>query len=113
MNKVYQISGKFLVSIHKPKQPANVHIEEEKLHVPHPDGGWIVDGKMTILDIEKETGIVIPTSPEYDTIGGYIFHCAGTIPSKGWKVHNDNFDLEVTASSERVIDKVLIIPSKS
>lgn len=88
-------------------------IEEEKLHVPHPDGGWVVDGKMTILDIEKETGIVIPTSPEYDTIGGYIFHCAGTIPSKGWKIHNDNFDLEVTASSERVIDKVLIIPPES
>ncbi|MCB1084106.1 MAG: HlyC/CorC family transporter, partial [Simkania sp.] len=88
-------------------------IEEEKLHVPHPDGGWIVDGKMTILDIEKETGILIPSSPEYDTIGGYIFHCAGTIPSKGWKIHNDNFDLEVTESSERVIDKVLILPPKS
>ncbi|MDJ0651814.1 MAG: hemolysin family protein [Simkaniaceae bacterium] len=88
-------------------------IEEEKLHFPHPNGGWIVDGKMTILDIEKETGIKIPTSLEYDTIGGYIFHRAGTIPLKGWKVHSDQFDLEVTASSERVIDKVLIIPAKS
>jgi putative hemolysin len=88
-------------------------IEEEKHHAPHPDGGWTVDGKMTILDIEKETGILIPSSPEYDTIGGYIFHRAGTIPSKGWKIHNDNFDLEVIESSERVIDKVLIIPSKS
>lgn len=87
-------------------------IDEEKLHVPHPDGGWIVDGKMTILDLEKETGIIIPTSPEYDTIGGYIFHCAGTIPSKGWKIHSDLFDLEVTASSERVIDQVLITPPK-
>lgn len=88
-------------------------VEEEKLHTPHPNGGWIVDGKMTILDIEKELGIVIPTSPEYDTIGGYIFHRAGTIPTKGWKIHNDNFDLEVLASSERVIDKALLVPSKS
>ncbi|MCP5506186.1 MAG: HlyC/CorC family transporter [Chlamydiales bacterium] len=88
-------------------------IEEEKLHTPHPNGGWVVDGKMTILDIEKELGVLIPTSPEYDTIGGYIFHRAGTIPSKGWKIHNDNFDLEVVASSERVIDKALIIPSKT
>lgn len=87
-------------------------VEEEKLHTPHPNGGWVVDGKMTILDIEKELGVLIPTSPEYDTIGGYIFHRAGTIPSKGWKIHNDNFDLEVVASSERVIDKALIIPSK-
>ncbi len=85
-------------------------IEEEQLYAPHPNGGWTIDGKMTILDIEKATGIVIPISPEYDTIGGYIFHRAGTIPTKGWKIHNDNFDLEVIDSSERVIDKVLIIP---
>lgn len=88
-------------------------VEEEKLYTPHPNGGWVVDGKMTILDIEKELGVLIPTGPEYDTIGGYIFHRAGIIPSKGWKIHNDNFDLEVIASSERVIDKALIIPSKT
>jgi putative hemolysin len=86
-------------------------IEEEKLHIPHPSGGYIVDGKMTILDIEKELGIQIPSSPEYDTIGGYIFHCAGTIPTKGWKIHNDHFDLEVLSSSERVIDKAHLLPS--
>jgi len=85
-------------------------IEEEKLYSPHPNGGYIVDGKMTILDIEKELGISIPMSPEYDTIGGYIFHRAGTIPTKGWKIHNNNFDLEVLSSSERVIDTVLITP---
>lgn len=85
-------------------------IEEEQLYSPHPNGGFIVDGKMTILDIEKELGILIPSSPEYDTIGGYVFHRAGTIPTKGWKIHNDNFDLEVLSSSERVIDQVLITP---
>ena len=30
MSKVYQISGKFLVPIHKSKQPVNDHIDEEK-----------------------------------------------------------------------------------
>ena len=88
-------------------------IEEDLLYSPHPNGGFIVDGKMTILDIEKELKILIPTSPEYDTIGGYVFHRAGTIPTKGWKIHNDNFDLEVLASSERVIDQVLITPCSS
>ena len=86
-------------------------IEEEKLHVPHPDGGWMIDGKMTIFDLQKETGIIIPSRPEYDTIGGYIFYCAGTIPPKGWKIHHDHFDLEIIASNERVIDTVLILPS--
>ena len=86
-------------------------IEEEKLHIPHPHGGWIIDGKMTIFDLEKETGIVIPKNPEYETIGGYIFHCAGTIPLKGWKLHHNAFDLEVIDSNEKGIDKVLIVPN--
>ncbi|MCB1084753.1 MAG: HlyC/CorC family transporter [Chlamydiia bacterium] len=86
-------------------------LEEEKLYTPHPNEGWIVDGKMTIIDIEKELGVMIPSAPEYDTVGGFVFHRAGTIPSKGWKIHNDNFDLEVLSSSERVVDKVLIIPN--
>ena len=50
---------------------------------------------MNVLDIEKELGITIPQSPEYDTIGGFVFHKAGTIPTKGWKMHSDYFDLEV------------------
>ncbi|MCB1081454.1 MAG: HlyC/CorC family transporter [Chlamydiia bacterium] len=86
-------------------------LEEEQLYSPFPSGGWVLDAKMTILDVEKELGIDIPKSPEYDTVGGYVFHRAGTIPSKGWKIHNDNFDLEVLSTSERSIEKVIIIPS--
>ncbi|MEM7175719.1 MAG: hemolysin family protein [Chlamydiota bacterium] len=87
--------------------------EEEKLYTPFPSGGWIVDAKMTILDLEKELGIAIPTSAEYDTIGGFVFHRAGTIPSKGWKLHGDQFDLEVLSSSDRAIEKVMITPRAS
>ena len=86
-------------------------IEEEKLYAPFPSGGWIVDAKMTIVDVEKELGIAIPQSPEYDTIGGYVFHRAGTIPTKGWKIHNDNFDLEILSTNDRSIEKVIITPS--
>lgn len=85
-------------------------IDEEKLYMPYPAGGWIVDAKMTIIDIEKELGIFIPQSPEYDTLGGFVFHRAGTIPSKGWKIHSDNFDLEVLSSSARSLEKIILIP---
>lgn len=86
-------------------------IEEEKLYALFPSGGWIVDAKMTIVDVEKELGITIPQSPEYDTVGGYVFHRAGTIPTKGWKIHNDNFDLEILSTNDRSIEKVIITPS--
>jgi len=88
-------------------------IHEEMLYSVLPGGGWIVDARMGIIDIEKELGVKIPISPEYDTVGGYIFHRAGAIPSKGWRIHHDEFDLEVLSSDERSIEKIKISPQKN
>ena len=65
---------------------------------------------MAIVDIQEELRVKIPLNPEYDTIGGYVFHRAGSIPSKGWRIHHDDFDLEVLSSNERTIEKIKIIP---
>lgn len=81
---------------------------QESLFVLLPDGSWVVDAKMSIIDIQEELGMNIPESSEYDTIGGYVFHKAGAIPSKGWKIHHDDFNLEVLGSSERAIHKIRI-----
>lgn len=75
-----------------------------------PGGSWVVDAKMTLIDIENQMGIRIPENPDYETIGGYVYHCAGTIPQKGWRLSHDEFDLEVLSSNERSIKKVKIIP---
>lgn len=85
-------------------------IDQEILYSVLPSGGWIVDARMNILDIEKELAIQIPPSPEYDTLGGYIYHRAGAIPAKGWRLHHDDFDLEILSSDERSIEKVRIMP---
>ncbi len=73
-------------------------------------GGWVVDSKMTIYDIEAQLGLKIPPNPEYETIGGYVYHCAGAIPSKGWRLSHDEFDLEILSSNERSIKKIKIQP---
>jgi putative hemolysin len=85
-------------------------IEENQPFQALPDGSWVVDAKMNILDIEEQLGIQVPSNPEYETIGGYVFHCAGTIPAKGWRLMHDKFDLEVLNSSERSVKKIRIIP---
>lgn len=85
-------------------------IEQQTLFTVLPTGGWIVDAKMSIIDIQEELGVKIPQSPEYDTVGGYVFHRAGAIPTKGWRIHQDDFDLEILSSSERTIEKIKIIP---
>jgi len=85
-------------------------VDQEILYSVLPSGGWIVDARMNILDIEKELAIQIPPSPEYYTLGGYIYHRAGAIPAKGWRLHHDDFDLEILSSDERSIEKVRIMP---
>jgi len=85
-------------------------VDQEMLYSVLPSGGWIVDARMNILDIEKELAIQIPQSPEYDTLGGYVYHRAGAIPAKGWRLHHDDFDLEILSSDDRSIEKVRIMP---
>ena len=85
-------------------------LEEDRQFWELPDSGWVVDAKMTLHDIEENLGIQIPESPEYETIGGYVFHCAGTIPIKGWRLSHDDFNLEIMTSDERSIKKIKITP---
>ena len=84
--------------------------EEQDNYVAQPDGSWIVDARMSILDVEELLGVQIPQESDYDTIGGYVFHCAGAIPSKGFVIHQDDFELEVLSSNERVVEKVRVKP---
>ncbi len=87
--------------------------QEDRTYWKLPDGSWVVDAKMSIVDVESKLEIKIPHHPEYETIGGFVFHRASTIPSKGWKLIHDDFHLEVLASNERFIEKIRIRPVAS
>lgn len=89
---------------------ADEYDQEEELFFAQPDGGWVVDARMTILDAEEELGVVIPQEGDYDTIGGYIFHVAGEIPQRGFVIHHDNFEIEVLRAGERSVERVRIKP---
>lgn len=92
---------------------ADEYDEAESLLTKQSDGSWLIDAQMNILDVEETLGITIPQEGEYDTIGGYIFHCAGAIPSKGFVIHQDEFELEVIDSNERMVEKVRIKPIRN
>lgn len=82
--------------------------EEEALFIPLPEGGWLIDARMSILDIEEQLGLEIAQDGDYDTIGGYVFHETGTIPAKGYILRKPNFELEVLRSNERRVEKLRI-----
>lgn len=92
-------------------QIADEYDEESELYQPVQDGGWIVDARMSILDAEEQLGIRIPQDGDYDTIGGYIYHCTGTIPPKGSKIERDEFEIEIIRSNDRSVEKVKITPT--
>lgn len=81
---------------------------DKALFIPQPDGSWVVDARMNIVDVEEELGIPIPEENDYDTVGGFIAHTSGTIPSPGFMIHHDDFEMEILSSNERSVEKVRI-----
>lgn len=84
--------------------------EEQDIYKPQADGSWVIDARMSIIDVDELLNIKIPQDGDYDTIGGYIFHQTGTIPSKGFIIHHDDFELEILESTDRLVEKVRIKP---
>lgn len=82
--------------------------EEEDHYAQISDGSWIVDGRMSVLDVEEQLGVHLPQEGDYDTLGGFIFQKAGSIPTKGFKIKLDDAELEVVKSNDRRIEKVKI-----
>lgn len=85
---------------------ADEYDETEAFFTPHPKGGWIVDGRMNILDAEELFDVKIPEEGDFDTIGGYIFHETGTIPPKGFVFTQPKFKIEILDSNNRRVEKV-------
>lgn len=85
-------------------------VDEELLYAATNDNAWIVDARMNIIDLETETGIVIPPDPEYETVGGFILHQINSFPVVGAIIHTDDFDIKVLSTGKRQIYKVKIIP---
>jgi len=91
---------------------ADEYDDEEALYQPTNSGGWIVDARMNLLDLEEELNIKIPQESDYDTIAGYLFFRLGMIPKKGVIIHHDDFELEILKSGDRSVEKVKIIPMR-
>lgn len=85
---------------------ADEYDEEELLFLEDSDGSWVIDARMSILDIEDHLGLKVPQDGEYDTIGGYVFHRAGAVPNKGLVIHHDDFELEILSSTDRCVEKI-------
>jgi putative hemolysin len=66
-----------------------------------------VKGLMDLEDFREETGIVLPEG-EYDTVGGFVFHRLGRLPSVGDEVRWDRLRFRVREMDGRRIGEVRV-----
>ena len=81
---------------------------EEADVLKQPDGSFIVDGSITIYDLEEETDIKFPEERDYDTLAGYILETLTEIPTIGEHVEFKNMIFTVKTVQNNRIGKVLI-----
>ncbi len=67
---------------------------------------WMVDARMTIHDLRDETGIELPDTGDYESVGGFVTAAHGSIPAKGTVVEASGLRFTVLASDARRIKKI-------
>jgi len=73
------------------------------------DGTYIVDGKISIYDLEEEIDWMnFPEDRDYDTLGGLILDHLEDIPKKGEIIKNDSWTIKVLDLNGNRITKVEI-----
>lgn len=84
---------------------------EPPLYEPDGRGGFVVDAKMPIAEIEHDLGIELPEDDEYDTLGGFLFTRLGKVPGTGDVLKENGVEITVLDADERRIHKVRLTPT--
>ena len=83
---------------------------EEKMIEKTDENSFIVDGRMTIKDLNDRLKLSLPEKEkEYDTIGGFVFTELGKAPSVGNIVRYENLLISVERILRRRITRVKIV----
>jgi Mg2+/Co2+ transporter CorB len=82
---------------------------DEPVLTPDADGSYLIDGAMTIRDLNRATDWGLPDE-EANTVAGLVIHEAQTIPTAGQVFSFHNFRFEVAAREANRITQLRIRP---
>lgn len=82
--------------------------EPSKL-VQQPDGSWLVDGLVSIFDLQEPLGIKLEEAPHYETVAGLVLNEMGHLPIQGETVDWNSFRLVCEKVTRTAILQVRII----
>lgn len=86
--------------------------DEEEPSVNETSGGYLVDGKTHIDDVNGEIGSRF-MSEDFDTIGGYVFGAFGRQPKAGEKIDAEGFCFTVAETDGKRILRLRIEPCET
>jgi CBS domain containing-hemolysin-like protein len=87
-------------------------IQDEHQH-EHPEvervgeNAFLVDGALTLSDLERDLGIEL-SAEEAETVAGYVQWRLGAVPETGQEVSADGYTLKVEAMEGRRVRSILI-----
>lgn len=79
------------------------------------DGSWLVDAAMAMSTVRELLGIEEDEDPyrsHYRTLGGFLLHRIGGVPTTGASVDELGHRFEIVDMDGNRIDKVLIVPGR-
>jgi magnesium and cobalt exporter, CNNM family len=70
------------------------------------DKSWIVDARVSIHDFKDSTGIELPDTGGYESLGGYVVAAHGNIPGVGTAIENQDVRMRVLDSNARCVERL-------
>ncbi len=78
-----------------------------------PDGKFIFSGRMEIDYLNEKYNLNLPTSDEYETLGGLITFEHQSIPAKNEEIMIEHFSFRVLQATDTRVEKVLLTKTKN
>ncbi len=69
---------------------------------------WIVDARVSVHDLRDATGIELPDSGDYESVGGFVIFLYGNIPLTGTVISKHGISMKVLASDARHVERLEI-----
>lgn len=83
------------------------HDVEEEIFRPQEDGTVLVNAWANLDDFEDHFAVEVPRGA-YDTLGGFIIHLLGRVPSKGEDLSFENLHMKIQGGDQKRITRVLV-----
>ncbi len=72
------------------------------------DGSWVIDASMGVRELRSDHDLLIPESPDYETIGGFVLDQMQVLPKGGEFIQSGEYKLTVVDMDGRRINKVKV-----